>query len=430
MRAPIPREVETRLLTESRRRCCLCFFLSGDFSEKPVQIAHISGKRSESEYGNLVLLCLNHHDQYDSSTSQSKGLTADEVRYYKTRLIDFFRLWDNAPHLLDAGLSPRGSFTHFLPNPPQPTQMLFNQKADALTMLRSLLDPSQRDQTCRSLINGGFLSKEIDKIETIIIHSKLNPEVKKPCCLVSIGGSYNWSWDVLFLTLTGDKWLQLGRISLPRQKGHEPIATYVPGDNFGALSIEHVACYGTGVFLKAVTWYRVGPEGLIPLFMYPVNANVVGWGLPFQRHITGHTSGIPAFLEKGSRIDVSLRADYSADPTWLFRHQIDVEIPLFSYDIRLALDWDSEARVFVPSRESTATFDQVEGLFNDDTDAFLRRYHDQIICIVKKGGELEREWVREFVTNCSRSPERLRIENALQEASHHYQNASDEQNDG
>lgn len=435
-RAPIPREVESRLLTESLRRCCLCVFLSGDLSQKRVQIAHISGNRSDSRYENLVVLCLDHHDQYDSSTSQSKGLTADEVRNFKARLVDLIQRWDNAPHqiavphALVADLSPVGTFTHFLQNPPLQSPSLLHQDADALTLLRALLDPSQRDQVRRLLIDNGFLSQEIDGIETVAIQSKLNPHVGKPYCVVSIGGHSDWSWDVLFLTQSEGKWLQLGRIPLPGQKSYKPIVTYVPGENAGALAIEHVAGYGTGVFQKAATWYRVEPEGLIPLFTYPVWAYVIGWGLPFQRHITGHTSGIPYVIETGSRLDINLKAEYSADPTWAKRHEVDVDIPLFSYAIRLILDWDAEARVFVPSRESTATFDQVEGLFNDDTGAFLRRYLEEIIRLVDKGGKLQRDWVRELVANCPSSSERSRIETALQEATSNHQNASDNQNAG
>ena len=85
-RSQITREVETQLLLNSRRRCCLCVYLSGDLSQKRIQIAHISRDPSDSREENLVVLCLDHHDQYDSSTSQSKGLTADEVRHYKNKL--------------------------------------------------------------------------------------------------------------------------------------------------------------------------------------------------------------------------------------------------------------------------------------------------------------------------------------------------------
>jgi len=76
----------TALLTQSRRRCCLCFCLLGDFNEKAGQIAHLDRDPSNAAFENLVWLCLEHHDRYDSVTSQSKGLTADEVAVYRDQL--------------------------------------------------------------------------------------------------------------------------------------------------------------------------------------------------------------------------------------------------------------------------------------------------------------------------------------------------------
>ena len=76
------------LLIATRRRCCLCVYLDGDDSRKRLQIAHIDGDRSNSVESNLVPLCLDHHDEYDSTTRLSKGLTAKEIKAYKQRLID------------------------------------------------------------------------------------------------------------------------------------------------------------------------------------------------------------------------------------------------------------------------------------------------------------------------------------------------------
>jgi hypothetical protein len=52
------------------------------------QIAHLNHDRSDSRFENLVFLCLEHHDDYDSRTSQSKGFLIDEVREYRDRLYD------------------------------------------------------------------------------------------------------------------------------------------------------------------------------------------------------------------------------------------------------------------------------------------------------------------------------------------------------
>lgn len=85
-RKHIPTEIQTQVLVNSARRCCLCFGLDNDFSEKQGQIAHLDQNPSNSDPENLVYLCLAHHDQFDSRTSQSKGLTASEVKHYRELL--------------------------------------------------------------------------------------------------------------------------------------------------------------------------------------------------------------------------------------------------------------------------------------------------------------------------------------------------------
>lgn len=70
----------------SRRRCCLCFFLHNRDEVRKGQIAHLNRDPSDFRFENLAWLCLDHHDEYDGRTSQSKGLTLDEVRAYRDRL--------------------------------------------------------------------------------------------------------------------------------------------------------------------------------------------------------------------------------------------------------------------------------------------------------------------------------------------------------
>jgi hypothetical protein len=56
---------------------------------KQGQIAHLDKDPSNNALDNLAFLCLAHHDQYDSSTRQSKGLTIEEVKHYRTELLAF-----------------------------------------------------------------------------------------------------------------------------------------------------------------------------------------------------------------------------------------------------------------------------------------------------------------------------------------------------
>lgn len=80
--------VEVTVLTRSRRRCCVCWGLNRDVSIKSGQIAHLDGDPENGDIDNLAFLCFEHHDQYDSQTSQSKGLTLSEVRHYRDELYE------------------------------------------------------------------------------------------------------------------------------------------------------------------------------------------------------------------------------------------------------------------------------------------------------------------------------------------------------
>jgi hypothetical protein len=82
---PTP-DVQTQVLTSSQRRCCLCYYVSKNQAERKGQIAHLNQDRSNSDADNLVFLCLEHHDAFDSRTSQSKGYSEGEVRHYRDRM--------------------------------------------------------------------------------------------------------------------------------------------------------------------------------------------------------------------------------------------------------------------------------------------------------------------------------------------------------
>ncbi len=94
-RKKAPEHIESEVLTKSGRRCCLCYGLNGDSSVKDGQIAHIDQDPQNSHIDNLVYLCIPHHDKYDSTTSQSKGITAHEVRSYRDALVSAL------PHFLN-----------------------------------------------------------------------------------------------------------------------------------------------------------------------------------------------------------------------------------------------------------------------------------------------------------------------------------------
>lgn len=85
-RIPITEEVEKLVLLASRRRCCICYYLHNRDEERKGQLAHLNGDPSNSSFDNIVWLCLEHHDAFDSRTSQSKGYTVSEVRAHRDYL--------------------------------------------------------------------------------------------------------------------------------------------------------------------------------------------------------------------------------------------------------------------------------------------------------------------------------------------------------
>jgi hypothetical protein len=85
-RKPILPEVQRAVLTKSRRRCALCFHLEQDIGLKKGQVAHLDRRRSNNDEDNLAWLCLDHHSEYDSTTSQHKNYTIDEVKQARQAL--------------------------------------------------------------------------------------------------------------------------------------------------------------------------------------------------------------------------------------------------------------------------------------------------------------------------------------------------------
>lgn len=82
-------KTETEILVSSRRRCAICFGLDRDADPKKGQIAHIDKDSSNDAFDNLAFLCLDHHDAYDSQTSQAKSFRPKELKHYRDELYNY-----------------------------------------------------------------------------------------------------------------------------------------------------------------------------------------------------------------------------------------------------------------------------------------------------------------------------------------------------
>ena len=105
IRRPFSKAVETKVLVASRRRCALCYGLTGDTTEKEGQIAHVDRDAGNAAEENAAWLCLKHHSRYDSRSQQAKGHTPEELSVYRTMLYEHMASPSAWP---DAGPSPTG----------------------------------------------------------------------------------------------------------------------------------------------------------------------------------------------------------------------------------------------------------------------------------------------------------------------------------
>lgn len=390
-RRKLGQDIEARLLTEVRRRCCLCVFLERDWDVKQVQIAHISRIRSDNRYSNLALLCIPHHDQYDSRPSQSKGYTPTELKHCKSRLIEAMRGFGEKPvtgsPLADVAGSPLQEAVVGLPE--HTTRLPQTQIPDEIAQMM-FAGFNDRDA-------AGAGSKRHVTVQAAPGGARI----------VGLTDDNQWGWRSYVLTPNGSNWRVQGPIET-FTKGDTPHWKYVNGTPFSLLSVSQVMGTGTGIFLRGNSYYRVGDNGVVLLFTYPTFGYVNGW-VPFARDIRSTTVEPKSeLLDEHYKIDVSYKIEYRADPSLpQFRNT-----PLFNVEARLRLQWDADSGMML-TRPGSTSLAQVEDFFNGGSEEFLNRYERQLLRIARTGRPLQRRWLSHFLTAATDSPARRRIARGL-----------------
>ena len=88
-RAKIRESDKLKIALSSGRRCTLCYGLERDTGVKWGHVAHVDRDPSNSDFGNLVFLCPNHHAEYDSCSHHSQRITPEEVKHYRRELYEY-----------------------------------------------------------------------------------------------------------------------------------------------------------------------------------------------------------------------------------------------------------------------------------------------------------------------------------------------------
>jgi hypothetical protein len=210
--------------------------------------------------------------------------------------------------------------------------------------------------------------------------------------ILGLGANHGWDWSILFFTAGEFGWELVARTSLESQKAYIPEALYVLGVP-GALALTHLAGWGTGVLRRSTSWYRIARNEPVPLFSYPHNFYVVGWGMPFKRELTSTLLKIPIELTEGALLDLRFQIEYSI----VNESTEDIgDTDLFSTVEVLSLEWSEKAQTFLP-HTTKDDFAKIENLWNEDTAMFVKRNKSRLQELAEIGTERQRRFIKEHL---------------------------------
>jgi hypothetical protein len=224
---------------------------------------------------------------------------------------------------------------------------------------------------------------EIEQIE--LLSSGLGV-LGHPYAILGLGSNYGWEWSVLFFVRGEFGWEMVARTYLDSQKGHPPKVRYVPGTP-GALALTHVNGWGTGVFRRSTSWYRIARGEPIPLLSYPYYFHVVGWGMPFTRKLTSTLLNIPVELTQGALLEIRFQIEYGVLDQ-------STDFDLFSTVETLSLEWSEKAQTFVP-RTADDDFAKIDDFWNQGTEEFVTHNGTRLQELVRVGTDRQRRFIKE-----------------------------------
>ncbi|SEM67534.1 hypothetical protein SAMN05216325_10141 [Nitrosomonas marina] len=179
-RTRISENIQTDVLTASRRRCCICYGLNGDLEIKRGQIAHLDKNRENNKLDNLAFLCMDHHDEYDSTTSQSKSFLLKEIKAFREELHNYWQTPEESTHIdivtttiEEIGLLPHLWKNQFLSLVPNGWKLVENYSTGeiwgSMVAMVEVLDLTEKDWPRYKVLYDVILPHVVKKMESEII---------------------------------------------------------------------------------------------------------------------------------------------------------------------------------------------------------------------------------------------------------------------
>jgi hypothetical protein len=232
-------------------------------------------------------------------------------------------------------------------------------------------------------------------------------DARAPYAVVSVTGGAATDWQYLVFARRPEGCRFVGAVDVPAQ-ALEPPSHRVLGLPEGqtALAVRARARSGTGLELVRETWYLLAERRLPVILDYPVRGHMVGWPSTFDRSFTT-TAVVPrAAAGAVDEVRVEFRASYTSGS---YIYWMPVE-PLFESTRQAHYTWKLAARRFVldPVR-SDVYDDEIEGLFHDAEEQFLRHNVQELARLAARGSGEQRAWLRHFLDSVPDGPEKRAV---------------------
>jgi hypothetical protein len=190
----------------------------------------------------------------------------------------------------------------------------------------------------------------------------------QPYTIVGAAVNHGWDWNVSLYGAGEFGWELIASILLQGQKSWVPEAFYIPGRP-GAIVVTHVHGYGTGVFRRSTSWYRIAKGEPTPFLSYPYEFHIYGWGMPFGRKLTSTHVHLPSSLSANELLTIRFDIAYSIYDELFTGGPADT---LFTHTEALSFEWDASTGVFVPHTASDNP-SRIEAWWGDSTEQFLKQ---------------------------------------------------------
>lgn len=201
----------------------------------------------------------------------------------------------------------------------------------------------------------------------------------------------------------------VGAVDVPAPAGAPTHAVVRLAGGSAALVVRAPVRGGTGLLLVRERWHVLEPGGIRPVLDLPVRGLMEGWPSTFDRAF--EASVAPAGGAGGvAEVKVTITASFT---TGSYIYWMPVE-PLFTTRRTARFAWrPGTGRFVLDAARSDIYEDEIEGLFEDAEEQFLRHHVPELIGLAESGTAGQRRWLRHFLEAVADGPERRAVMEAL-----------------